>query len=242
MTNYVMLNNVHHINLRVVERYLAVCGDNKAAVMTFPTEFADIQREYPILLSKDTDTNLYQAVALLGMQKDENLFLREGELDSSEWLGSYVPAIVARGPFIISLPDLDSSDSAPLIYIDIDHPKVSESVGHPLFLPMGGSSPYLERIARTLGAIQQGKEVGESMFRMLDQMGLIEPITINIELKNGDKFRIEKYHSISEERLENLGGEELECLNRSGYLQGVYLMIASLSQIQRLINIKNARL
>ena len=59
MTNHVMLNNIQHKNLRVITRQGAEFGDNVGTVLTFPTEFADIQREYPIFFRKDPNTGEY---------------------------------------------------------------------------------------------------------------------------------------------------------------------------------------
>ncbi len=241
MANFVMLNNVQHFNLRAKNRYSAACGDNSAAVMTFPTEFADIQREYPIVFAKDSATGAYQAVALLGVQAEENLFLNETASVGSGWVGNYVPAIVARGPFIIGMPDDGDMDSAPVVFVDLESSKVSESEGEALFLPMGGSSPYLDRIVRMLGVIQQGKAIGDLMYAQFDALNLFELVTIDAELSNGEKYRIENYYTINQERLANLNGSELEMLNRSGFLHGAFLVISSLSNVQKLIDIKNLR-
>lgn len=209
--------------------------------MTFPTEFADIQREYPIVFAKDSATGAYQAVALLGVQAEENLFLNETASVGSGWVGNYVPAIVARGPFIIGMPDDGDMDSAPVVFVDLDSSKVSESEGEALFLPMGGSSPYLDRIVRMLGVIQQGKAIGDLMYAQFDALNLFELVTIDAELSNGEKYRIENYYTINQERLANLNGSELEMLNRSGFLHGAFLVISSLSNVQKLIDIKNLR-
>ena len=48
MTRHVMLNNIAHKDLRVITRYAAEFGDNVGTTMVVPTEFADVQREYPI--------------------------------------------------------------------------------------------------------------------------------------------------------------------------------------------------
>lgn len=242
MSNYVLLNNVQHHNLKVLDRYFPAAGDHKAAVLTFPTEFANVQREYPILLSRDPQTGEFQSVALLGIQKDENLFLDVNQGAGNGWLGSYVPAIVARGPFILGFQEQSDGSRQPMVYVDMDSPKVSTAEGAPLFLEFGGNSPYLEHIKNVLVVIQQGTEVGKAMFKAFSELELIEPITVNIDLKNGDKHRLAGYHTLSEERLAKLSGANLERLNRAGYLQGAFLMLASLTNLQRLIEVKNSRL
>ena len=77
MTRHVMLNNIAHKDLRVITRHAAEFGDNVGTVMTFPTEFADLQREYPIFFRKDANTGEFTSIALLGFAQDENLFLDE---------------------------------------------------------------------------------------------------------------------------------------------------------------------
>lgn len=241
MANYVLLNNVDHAELRVINRYSRDTGDHKAAVLTFPTEFDHIQRELPILLSKQSNTQEFQAVALLGIQKDENLFLDEGSKAGNGWLGSYVPAIVARGPFILGVQEATDGGQQPMVYVDLEHPKISKTEGEALFLEFGGNSAHLEYIRKVLMIIQDGQEVAKVMFRTFDQLGLIEPVTIDIDLKNGDKHRLSGYFCISEEKLSNLSGADLEKLNRLGYLRSAFLMVSSLRNLERLIDIKNSR-
>ena len=97
MTNRVLLNNVEHRDLRVVTRHSVDFGDAINQVLVFPTEFEDLQREYPILFRRDAEGNI-QAVALLGLDRDENLFL-----DGEGWHARYVPAVQRCGPFSIGL-------------------------------------------------------------------------------------------------------------------------------------------
>ena len=127
MTRHVPLNNVEHKNLRVITRSSAQFGDNVGGVVIFPTEFREVQREYPIFFRKEPGTDDYLSVALLGFAKDENLFL-----DGSGWNARYIPAVVARGPFLIGF-----QDESPVIHLDLDHPRVSETEGEPLFLATG---------------------------------------------------------------------------------------------------------
>src|SRR4029450_10249160 len=91
MTRHVMLNNVTHRDLRVITRYGAQFGDEGGTVLTFPTEYADVQREYPIFFRKDPTSGEYHSVALLGFAKNENLVLEAGR-----WLARYVSGVLVR--------------------------------------------------------------------------------------------------------------------------------------------------
>src|ERR1051326_1222422 len=97
MTNRVLLNNIEHKDLRVVSRCGPAYGDAVNQMAVFPTEFEELQREFVILFRKDRE-GTYQAIILLGFDKDENLFLAE-----DRWTSRYVPAIQQRGPFSISI-------------------------------------------------------------------------------------------------------------------------------------------
>ena len=65
MARHVLLNNVDHRNLRVVTRHAPEFGDDVHAVPVFPTEFGDVQREYPILFREDADVTYGFMLAML---------------------------------------------------------------------------------------------------------------------------------------------------------------------------------
>jgi hypothetical protein len=240
MTNTALLNNIQHKDLRVIARHAAAFGDNVNQVAIVPTEFEAVQREYPILLSK-AEGGEYQALALLGLDKDENLFL-----DQQGWHARYVPAIQARGPFLIGFHQQQQQAAAeprrePMIHIDLNHPRVSHSEGEPLFLPQGGNSPYLEHITRVLRLVHQGMAVSASMYAAFEELALIEPVAVRIDLNDREQYRLADYYTIGEERLAQLSGASLERMHKSGFLRAAYFVVSSLKNINRLIDLKNAR-
>ena len=133
MANNVLLNNVSHQNLKVITRFGSEFGNNVGSVLAFPTEFIELQKEYPILFRRNLETQKFHAIALLGLSQSENLFLNPNI--GSGWSANYIPAIVAKGPFLIGFQSQDSGNSkTPVIHIDLDHPTVSQEDGYPLFL------------------------------------------------------------------------------------------------------------
>jgi SapC len=240
MTNNVLLNNVSHQNLRVITRFGAEFGDNVGSVMVFPTEFVELQKEYPILFRRNLESQKYYATALLGLNKSENLFLNP-EIGSG-WAASYIPASVAKGPFLIGFQSLDSGKTKDtVIHIDLDHVKVSQQDGYPLFLEHGGNSPYLEHIAKVLNLIHQGMIVQDVMFELFSEFDLLEAIDIDIDLNNGEKYKLTGNYTINEEKIAELSGDKLEKLNKKGFLPLAYAAIASLTNIRKLTDIKNSK-
>jgi hypothetical protein len=240
MTNNVLLTNVSHQNLKVIARFGAEFGDNVGSVLAFPTEFIELQKEYPVLFRQNPDTKKYHAIALLGLGQDENLFLNPAL--RSGWAANYIPAVVAKGPFLIGLQSQESgANNTPVIHIDLDNAKVSEKNGYPLFLEHGGNSPYLEHVASVLKIIHQGIALQDLMFQVFSELDLIEPINIDIDLNNGKKHRLVGHYTINAEKLAALSGDKLEQLNKLGFLPLAYAVIASITNIRKLTEIKNSK-
>jgi len=234
MTRTVLLNNVDHRDLRLAPRQGPEFGDGVNQLLVFPTEFEEVQREYPIFFLKSAD-GAFQAVALLGLDRDENLFL-EGEA----WQARYVPAVQARGPFSIALQEREDGPE-PMIHVDLDDPRIGTSDGLPLFLPQGGQSPLLDHVSAVLRTIYAGLEMGGPMFAAFAELGLIEPVAVQVMLSDVESYDLSDYHAVSEDRLAALDGVSLERLNRAGFLRAAFLAAASLGNVRRLIDLKNCR-
>lgn len=234
MTNAVLLDNVSHKDLRVRTGYSAEFGDNINTALIFPTEFTFIQREYPILFRRDS-AGEFQAIALLGLDKDENLFL-----DEPVWNARYVPAVQQRGPFLIGLRQGEKG-SEPMVHVNLDNPRVSKTEGEPVFLPHGGHSPLLEHTNRMLQMIHHGVGLAKPMFAAFEEMGLIETMEVQVNLDDRVQYTLPEFSTISQERLEALDGSVLERLNRAGYLQLAMMAVNSLGNIEWLIELKNRK-
>ncbi|MDP5279684.1 SapC family protein [Sphingomonas sp. DG1-23] len=230
----VQLNNVDHHDMRVITRHAAEFGDAINQVLVFPTEFEDIQREYPIFFTPDANGDL-QAVALLGLDRDENLFL-----DDTGWQARYVPAAQQRGPFVIGMAE---SGGDPMIHVDPEHPRIGRGMGEgmPLFLPHGGNAPYLEHISGVLRTIYTGLDLIRPMFDAFGDAGLIEPVAVQVQLSDTEQYDLPDYSTISGERLGALDGAALERLHRAGFLYAAFLVVASTANVNRLIERKLAR-
>jgi hypothetical protein len=240
MTNHVPLNNKMHAGITVSTKYGAKFGDNISNTLTVPTEFIEVQKEYPILFSKNPNTGEFQSVVLFGLAKDENLLLKRGK-----WNANYIPAVIAKGPFLIGHEDqiVDGKTvSNTIVCIDTDSPRVKANDGELLFLEDGSNSPYLDKISRYLGVIDDGLRMSKAMFSAFEEHDLIEPVTLNIELDNAEKISIGGNFTINSEKLAQLKGKALESLNKSGFLHLAFAVVTSLSNVKKLVDLKNESL
>jgi hypothetical protein len=240
MPRHEKLNNIAHKNLRVLNHFGAEFGDNVGRVLTFPTEYQDMQREYPIFFRKDAATGEYQSVALLGFEKNENLFL-----EGNRWDAHYVPGIIARGPFLIGFEEQEIDGEMrkqAVVHVDVDSPRVSQTTGIPVFAPQGGNSAYLEQTINVLRGITAGLDMSKAMFAAFVAHDLIEPVQIEVKPTPEQTYSLTGLHTINHQKLGALNGAALEQLNKAGFLQGAYLVLASLGNVHKLIARKQRRL
>lgn len=239
MTNFALLNNVDHQDTRVITERSAKYGDNVMFAMTFPHEFRDVQAYYPILLQRDDQDNFYP-LALFGFQQGENLFL-----DESGWSAGYVPAMIRREPFLIGYQaskDGGGTEKARVLSLDMDHPRISRDEGERLFQPLGGRTPYLERMADLLEAIYQGYEQNKRFVAALQEQQLIESVNFDITLDDGSKNQLLGFYTVNEEKLQQLPGSVLEQFSRAGFLMPLFMMLASMTNFRTLVELRNRKL
>lgn len=237
MARFEILNNIDHKNLKVRVERSAELGDNLWFATTFPTEFRSVQRHYPIFFVKNQETGEFQAAAMFGVEKGENLFLND-----RGWDASYIPLDVMRQPFLIGLQQQRESGSAPaepLISVDMDNPRVNKDLGEPVFLEHGGHSPYLEQISSILKVLHAGMRHVRPFFQMIEDMDLIESFVLDAQLSDGSEHRLSGFYTVNDEALKELPGEHLERLHNKGFLEAVYMVIASMSNLPLLLDRKN---
>ena len=237
MAKIELLNNVDHKDLRVITTRSAEYGDNVWYTPTFPHEFRNLQRCYPIVFTKNPNTGQFQSVALLGFEDGENLFLAE-----DGWDAGYIPLSIMRQPFLIGFQEVNEGgvrETQVVVSVDMDNPRISASEGEMVFLPHGGSSEYLERVTSILKMVHEGYERNQPFIDMLLGMDLLESFVLDVELNDGSEHRLSGFYTLNEDTLAGLTGDDLVILNNNGYLEAVYMVIASQSNIPTLVDKKN---
>jgi len=235
--NRVLLNNVDHADLRVAIRAGAEFGDGVNQLPIFPSEFEAAQRSFPIIFRPEGEG--LQAHVLLGLDRDENLFL-----DGDRWTSGYVPAFQRRGPFSIAVSPGTADDgepAEPMIHIDLDDPRVGAEDGLPVFREHGGNAPLLNHMTGVLRTIYQGLETAPAIYAAWREAGLLRSMTLQISLDDDLTYDLPDLFIVDRQALADLSGEMLERLHRSGLLEGAFLAAASLGNVQRLIELKNIK-
>ena len=237
MANHVLLDNINHKDLKIITKRSADLGDSIPSLVTFPFEYRDIQTNFPICFCKDSETGKFYTAALFGFEENENLFL-----DGDSWDAAYTPLMLERQPFFIGNQRTQSGEKQRLIYIDADSPRVNSDEGEAVFLEQGGQSEYLQRISSILDAIHQGQQQSKEFIELMLKYDLIESFTLKVELDDGTKTQLQGFYTINEDKLNDLDGSKLAELNTNGYLQPIYMALASYSCVTGLIERKNTKL
>lgn len=239
MKNIELVNSVKHKNIRVITRKDEALGDGVMLTNTFPMEFHFIQAHYPILFQKNKESDGYNAVALFGFEEGENLFLSE-----RGWDASYIPLMMQRHPFLIGFqrnPAGSEAEKSRVMHINMDSPRVSEIEGERLFLEQGGNSEYLEYMASLLETIHVWNEQGKGFDKVLLEHNLLEPVTFDITLTTGRQAQLLGFYTINQDVLNKLSGDVLGKLNEQGYLLPIYMAVASVANMNKLIKLKSQR-
>ncbi len=239
MTDFVLLDPEQHRDLKVITERAASYGDSVQYAMTFPFEFRNVQNTYPIFFQKDPSSGRLFPLALFGFQEGENLFLND-----SGWDARYVPIMIRRQPFLIGFqsdPENVEKKRA-MVSIDMDNPRVNNSRGEALFHEHGGMTDFLQEVSGNLELIHQAHEHCTKFVATLVEYDLIESFSMEITLDDGSTNQLLGFYAINEESVRQLGGTALGSLNEQGFLQPLFMILASLSSVSHLIDRKNATL
>ena len=233
MTTLVRLDNVEHAALRLRGGHGARFGEAVNQVAVVASEFDEAQREYPILFTRGAD-GLLQAVAILGFDRDENLFL-----DGERWDADYIPALLRRGPFA-----LGTAAGEPALHVDLAHPRLAAQGedGEPVFKPHGGEAPALEAARGALRLLHAGAAAAPTMTALFDELGLAEAVRLQVRFSDDASVDFDGYMAVTREQIARLDGAALGRLNAAGLLDVAVFAAASLGTMPRLIARKRRKL
>jgi hypothetical protein len=227
-----LLNNVTHKDLRVFTQRGARWGDDVMSCPVTPDEFRSLQAHYPIVFQPDGQGS-FLPVVLFGLQEGQNLFL-----DETGWDADYLPLAMRRMPFSIGV----AQDELRMM-VDMASPRIARggAEGEAVFLPQGGNTELLETANSVLRALHEGLQATPEFIQALVSQQLLEPFVLDVERPDGSHGQLVGFHTIHEERLASLDAGTVGLLHQADYLQPIYMAIASLSNLSKLIRRHLAR-
>ncbi|MEG8016426.1 SapC family protein [Sphingomonas sp. LR55] len=233
MSDHVILTAEDHRDLRIRTERAPELGDAVMTCITVPSEFRRVQTHYPILFQLDAERDSFTALAMFGFEPGENLFLTD-----AGWDVRYRPLAIDSQPFLVGRGAGDVRQ----VHIDMASPRIGADEGMRVFDDTGRPTPYLERIADQLRALDTDYVASADFFAALRRYELLEPLTLDVTLDDGAKNRLVGYHVIDEDRLAALDGAAVADLHAGGHMMPIFMALASLGNIGDLVARKNRRM
>jgi hypothetical protein len=225
----VPLNKEKHKTLYVepVEGYNFAAETNSLYIAAI--EFIKCVSEYVIVFGKDADNNVYPVV-LLGLKTSKNLYIDK----KGAWNAGYIPAYARRYPFILAIPDKNSTNFT--VCIDEGFPGFNTAKeGQALFDKKGNQTALLKQAVDFLEDYQKNVQITTAFCNNLKTLELLEPMQANVEMKSGDKFAIGGFSCVSRAKLKALNPEKLAELAESDQMELIYTHLLSLNNVNKLI-------
>ncbi|MBS1215309.1 MAG: sapC family protein [Proteobacteria bacterium] len=193
------------------------------------SEFAVACRDYPIVFTSNDEGKTFAAVAVLGLARAENLFVRDGHWQG----GAYIPAYVRRYPFCMSrvrMNDVDQQQRLICIekaYLADDGEKLFDADGKPL--------ARWAPIEKLLNEYEVDLERTREMCAILADYALLEPFTLQASTPGNAPFTLSGMARVDEKKLEFLNAAQMKNLIKKGIMGRLYAHLLSLENFQRLL-------
>jgi hypothetical protein len=228
-----------HKNLRVITQRGAQYGENVGNVVVFPTEYRELQREYPIFFRKDPGGTVTCRSPCWASPKTKisisritpgtrAIFPRSSRAGRSS-SGS------RRHRQTANCASHRSSTSISIIR-ESARRKASRCSSN-----SGAHAPYLQEMTAVLDRIHRGLALSKDMFAAFTALDLIDPITLEVKLDANEQHNLLGYFTVNHEKLRALDAASLAGLHRSGFLESAYLVTGSVSNVQKLVDRKLER-
>lgn len=186
-------------------------------------EFPKAAADYPIVFVSAGDEVV--PVAVTGVRDGENLFLdADGRLDAG-----YVPAFLRRYPFVFS-----ASEDGTTFTLCIDETFEGfnqDGRGERLFDGEGEQTRYLGGVLGFLQEYQAHFAATRRFCKKLQELELLEPVGAQFRLKSGQTGALTGFQVIQRKKLQEIPGEKLEEMSRTGELELAYVHLQSIQNL-----------
>jgi hypothetical protein len=171
-------------------------------------------------------------VGLLGLDTGENLVFTDNKVRSN-----YIPVNVRRYPFAAGASAADESEM--VLCIDENSTLLNEEEGVEIFDENGKPSESTQKITSLLTDILAKDAATDIFIAFLVENDLLQPAEVKLNLgKEGGK-KLNGLYKVDEEALNELSDDEVLTLYKRKYFAAIYAHLASLSQFERLLQLKS---
>jgi hypothetical protein len=223
--NPVPLDRVRHAKLGFVRPKDHGFARGVNSVPIAAIEFQSAARNYPIVF---TNTDPAGAVAVLGFEAGQNLFLES----SDRWADDcYVPAYVRRYPFVFT-----RTPAGEFVLCMEEAPGLLAEGGEAIFGADGKPSKMIEEVLRFAGDFQLQIDVVQHFVRACIAAGVLVENRASIQMPDKRAVTLQGFRTIDTKRFEALPEATVAEWWRKGWLMLAYQHLMSLGNWQLLAN------
>jgi len=223
------LNNKLHLTVKIRDTVNYSFTKKTNAVLLTCSEFEKASKIYPLLFVLDNKQMV--PVVLFGLEKNQNLFLKWNH----QWDAFYIPAYIRRYPFSLARKKNENSNDY-IVCFDEKSPLVNKQAEHSLFQKNGKQTPYLTEKIHFLQEFQIEYEKTIQFVERLNKLDLLEPMSANVNLLNGESLSISSFYIINTKQFKNLSAEQYRELVISDDMKLIYEHFSSLDNFSTLID------
>ena len=121
----------------------------------------------------------------------------------------------------------------------MDSEFVSEEKDLPLFEDDGKESEVLLNAQQALGRLYDNERMTEKFIKELQDNDLLQELELKIALSTEENKKLVGIFTINEEKLKKLSDDKVLDFHKRGLFVPIYSMLGSISQINRLVQLRN---
>jgi len=232
MANFVAIKSDKHQNLKISQKRNLSHVANQHIVTVTASEYAQSSASFPIVLVKNPDSPRYRSVAMLGIEAGENVYYHD-----EKWSALSVPQSIGMAPFALGLdPEKENTLTA---CVDVDSEFVGEDKDLALFEAEGKESELLTNVQNSLGRLYENEKMTESFIKELEDNDMLQELELKIDLSTGEKKKLTGLFTVNEDKIKSLADDKVLDFHKRGLFVPIYAMLGSLSQINRLVQLRN---
>ena len=234
MTELVELTSSKHGGLRVVDNCSLDVAAKQHVVNLRAAEIGKAVSGFPVFMTRNPQSGAWALSAVCSFESGQNLFV-----ENARWTATYLPTAMQTYPlFLMRSP---AGENSYTVGIDEQSPAFSRERGEALFDEQGKASLYLSKTTALLQADIKNDIKTYQFLARLDELGLMKSVDVRVHYTDDSVNTIRGLHTIDEDKLQSLAPEQLQELNKNGYLLSIHAMLVSTFQLNSLIKKHNQR-
>lgn len=230
--NMIPLDSAKHKKLRINadRNYSHISHQNMTPLLA--SEFLKASTNFPIVFVKQSETGKFKSVGLLGLDAEENLIFSENKVRSN-----YIPVNVRRYPFAAGAKTADESEM--ILCIDENSSLLNEKEGIEVFDESGAPSKATQQVTEMLTDMLAKDAATDIFIAFLVEHDLLQPAEVKLTLGKEGVKQLNGLYKVDEEALNELSDDAALTLYKRQYFAAIYAHLASLSQFERLLQLKS---